>query len=915
MIDDSTMNHTSVFPFLKLVADDLRRKTGNDLSRTVVVFPNKRASLFFNEYLIPQENTVANHPVWSPRYMTISELFRSLSSWSVADPIEAVCVCHKAYEELTGRPETLDFFYGWGERLLADFDDIDKNMVDPHRLFRNLAEIKELEKDEYITGEQENVLKKFFQDFSLEHNSYIRSRFLELWNQMFHIYQKLNNELAKEGLAYEGALYRKVVESIEAGDILLPEEIDRYVFVGFNVLNQVETHFFSFLQKEGKALFYWDYDNSYAGPGTYFEAGVFLRNNLERFPNELPAACFDNLCRAKDIEFVSSPTENAQARSVGTWLEEHLTKDEKKTAIILCNETLLQPVLHALPPTIQQINITKGFPLTHTPAFSLIEKELEKNASVPQLQPRHQVEILKEIGVKIHESAQQLSQEDSGTYNNRMQKELYAEAYFQAYSIVNRFIHLIESGKLQVSFTTLHRLVRQITRQASVPFHGEPAAGVQIMGVLETRNLDFENILMLSVNEGILPKKAADNSFIPYSLRAEFGMTTSRHKTAVFAYYFYRLIQRARHVRMIYNSSSEGMVKGEMSRFMTQLLIESHHHIRHVTLNSPQVIRYKMPGAIAKPGNLPQLLNRLSPSAINTYMRCQVQFFFQCVAKWKEPEPAPDIIEANTFGTIFHKAAELLYMNTDSNGRKVKADNSLTHKGKLITEQFLRQYQGQDSRNALSQLVRQAFAECKIQYNEIVASVVRTYLSQLIRHDMQLAPFEVLDTERDVFCTLDIPYQDQSITVEIKGQIDRLDKINIDGITTVRVVDYKTGGKYSKANSLEHLFEPSKNHPRYILQTFIYSMALKDSKFAVAPALFFVNQAANEKYDPYLEIGKEKILDFRKIEEDFRKGLTQLIAEIYDPALSFTPTAEQRNCKSCPYSCLCNQDIHTPQQA
>lgn len=215
----------------------------------------------------------------------------------------------------------------------------------------------------------------------------------------------------------------------------------------------------------------------------------------------------------------------------------------------------------------------------------------------------------------------------------------------------------------------------------------------------------------------------------------------------------------------------------------------------------------------------------------------------------------------------------------------------------------------------MSQLVRQAFAECKIQYNEIVASVVRTYLSQLIRHDMQLAPFEVLDTERDVFCTLDIPYQDQSITVEIKGQIDRLDKINIDGITTVRVVDYKTGGKYSKANSLEHLFEPSKNHPRYILQTFIYSMALKDSKFAVAPALFFVNQAANEKYDPYLEIGKEKILDFRKIEEDFRKGLTQLIAEIYDPALSFTPTAEQRNCKNCPYSCLCNQDIHTPQEA
>ena len=287
----NTSDTTPTF-FLKLVADDLRQKFGNDLSRTVVVFPNKRASLFFNEHLVPLENNENDTPIWSPRYQTISELFRSLSTLAVADPIETVCRIYEVYIELTHSKETLDFFYGWGERLLADFDDVDKNMADAPRLFRNLREIKELENSEFVSNEQENVLRDFFRDFSLDNNSYIREKFLELWNQMLPIYQRVNADLAKEGLAYEGALYRQVLENLEAGKIAIDEEVDRYVFVGFNVLAQVEERLFALLRKKGKAVFYWDYDNSYAGEDTNFEAGVFLRNNLEKFPNELPSECF-----------------------------------------------------------------------------------------------------------------------------------------------------------------------------------------------------------------------------------------------------------------------------------------------------------------------------------------------------------------------------------------------------------------------------------------------------------------------------------------------------------------------------------------------------------------------------------------------------------------------------------------------
>ena len=880
--------------FLKLVAEDLRQKIGNDLSRTVVVFPNKRASLFFNEYLIPLEETHHEAPIWSPRYQTISELFRSLSPLAVADPIETVCHIYNAYVALTQSKETLDFFYGWGERLLSDFDDVDKNMADATRLFRNLKEIKELENSEFVDDEQEKVLKEFFRDFSLQNNSHIRSKFLELWNQLLPIYQRVNEELAREGLAYEGALYRQVLEQLEAGVTSLPEGVDRYVFVGFNVLDKVEERFFTFLQQKGMALFYWDYDNSYAGEGTSFEAGIFLRNNLEKFPNELPASYFNNLNLEKDFEFVSAPTENAQARAVTPWLEQHLTKDEKRTAIVLCNEALLQPVLHALPPTVKQANITKGFPLNHTPAFSLMENELSGLADAAFATPRQQLDLLNAVGEKIHRTALELPKEGEAAYK-KVEHELYSEAYFQTYTILNRFVQLVEADKLRVTLTTLKRLIRQVMKQTSIPFHGEPAVGLQVMGVLETRNLDFENILMLSVNEGALPKKATDNSFIPYHLRTEFGLTTSRHKTAVFAYYFYRLIQRAKHVRMIYNCSSEGMVKGEMSRFMTQLLIETDIPVRHLALTSKQSTDNKVPQPIAKPEHLAEMLKRLSPSAINTYIRCQNQFYFQYVARLKEPDPPANVIEPNTFGTIFHRAAELIYQKSDKNSEK----------GRLITMDFLQKFLAKGGKDLLMDYVLQAFKDCKIEYNVIVASVVQTYLTQLIRHDLQLVPFEVVDTEKDTEVDLNIPYKDESVTLKLKGQIDRLDLVNIDGITTLRVVDYKTGGKPEKAKDLEQLFTPAERHPHYILQTFLYSLTLGRQPHPIAPALFFVHQAAKEDYDPYLELGKEKVMDFAQISSDFQKGVVNLISEILDTDRKFMPTDTERFCTTCPFHTLC----------
>lgn len=915
-----------MIPFLQHVATDLFQRFGNDLSRTAVVFPNKRASLFFNEYLMQNS---ADAPVWAPRYLTISELFASLSSLREADQIETVCRLYKHYVAATGSEETLDFFYGWGERLLADFDDVDKNRADAQRLFRNLGEIKALEGDGPVDEEQERVLREFFRDFSTADNSEIRARFLELWNAMYPIYTKLREELLAEGEAYQGQLYRTAVDDLETGRVRLPAEIDRYAIVGFNVLNRVEHGLFSHLKAEGKALFYWDYDEAYTAKGAAnAEAGLFLRRNLADFGNELPAAFFRNLLQGapKEIEFVSSPTENATAASVTDWVRNNLTDDEKRTAVVLCNETLLQPVLHALPDNVSEVNVTKGFPLGHTPAFSLFSeaagkvladdekkrKALQKTTgrTVSDVLPSKEALALalRDIMELVKNKAREIPKI---TANDNLLANLYTQAYFQTYTTLTRFVRLVEEGVLQVSFTTLFRLVSQVLRAGSVPFHGEPAVGLQVMGVLETRCLDFDHVLMLSVNEGTLPQKVNDNSFIPFDLRSEFGLTTSTHKVAVYAYYFYRLLQRAKRVTMVYNSTSDGLVQGEMSRFMTQLLVETDLPVRHFSLTATPRPFTEQIARIAKPANLVKRLDSISPSAINNYLTCQLRFYFERVAGLREPEPPASDIAPNVFGTIFHKAAELIYKELGKDGRPVNP------------EQLSRLLKADDVKVRIIKKVREAFAEEKIEGNIIVEEVVHKYLRQVLRYDAlhnedgvsKAETFTVEGLEHNARRDLQVPLGDGFVTMTLKGNIDRLDAINLtDGLTHLRVIDYKTGGNPESAKSMEELFTPSKDRPHYVLQTFLYSLMLTDDpafakcSYPITPQLFFVHKAANADYSPFINYADQRpLLDFRPIAAEFEERLIALLAEIIDPNTDFEPTSVAENCKYCPFREMCGR--------
>lgn len=909
--------------FLQLVARDLYDKLGNDLSHTVIVFPNKRASLFMNEYLLEAATDV---PLWAPHYMTINELFRSyLPEVGVSDVVETTLRIVILYRQLTQHDVSVDLFYGWAERLLADFDDVDKNMADADALFQNISDWKAFDDLSFLTPEQIQELQRFFNDFDPQKKSELRERYRRLWDVLGSMYHELNRQLSSEGLAYEGALFRRVVEGLKRNELPANPDIHHYAFVGFNVLDKVEQELFVHLRNEGKAWFYWDYDVYYTSTlhDVNHEAGLFMRENLVRFPNELPPENFNNLLQEKHIEMISGTTEAIQAQYVLPWLQQHLTReDPKRTAVVLCNENLLQPVLHTIPSDIEQINITKGYPLSHTDAATLVERQFsEWERRLPK--DVALIELLRLLVEKVNQCGREFVNRD-GYDDSRFEDILQGEGYYQMFTLLNRYVKIFETltsdaslAHLDLSLVTLRRIVRQTIRQTNVPFHGEPAVGLQVMGVLETRCLDFDHILMLSVNDGMLPKKSADNSFIPFLLRKSFGLTTPDRRTAVYAYYFYRLLQRASRVSMCYNMSTDGMTSGEMSRFMTQLLVEWPGHVKHYSLNSHQHIDSGYPYAHPKPHDIIQRLTRdehkhpsLSPSAIKDYIKCQLLFFFKHILHITEPqeEEGADELRPQSFGNIFHHAAELVYLEI------------IEHHGGHVSAEYLKHLAADNA--ALRRYVEQAFADTEHPYRLLEGRVIEMYLANLLLFDAAQGDFDVIGTERNAHCYVSVPYNTETVTFFIKGIIDRLDYFPM--LHQLRVFDYKTGHAISdkngvaeaRAKSVEELFEANSTKGN-MLQTFLYGLMLpqmmkSDETLApyadanISPALFYIRVASRTTYDPRLTIGSDVVTDLESYMPDFEACLKELIAEIIDTSRDFEPTTKVKTCDSCAYRTICH---------
>lgn len=956
--------------FLKLVAADLYKHTEGNLAHTAVVFPNKRAGLFFNEYLAQESDS----PIWSPAYVSISELFRSLSPWEVGDPVKLVCELYKIFRRETQSTETLDDFYFWGEMLISDFDDADKNRVDTDKLFSNLQDLRNIMDDyTFIDDEQEEAIRQFFQNFSIERRTALKERFISLWDVLGNIYKGFRESLASQNIAYEGMMYRHVIEHLDVDK--LPYE--KYVFVGFNVLNKVEHTLFTQLKDVGKAVFYWDYDEFYMKENRQavtHEAGEFIRRNLRDFPSPLSGELFKNLSKPKEVHYIASSTENAQARYLPQWIRNNLTTPEKETAVVLCNEALLQPVLHSLPAEVKHVNITMGFPLSQTPVYSFLIALLELHThgfnfksgrytfqSVVTLlkhpytrQLTGQAELLEkeltrnnrfyplpgELGkdefltrlftplsgnlnlcIRLSETLQQVASiyqaNTSGTEDTDAFNQLYRESLFKAYTTINRFRTLIEEDELTVQSETFRRLLVKVLSTTNIPFHGEPAIGMQVMGVLETRNLDFRHLVLLSVNEGQLPKSGGDSSFIPYNLRKAFGMTTIEHKIAVYAYYFYRLLQRAERITLIYNTSSDGLNRGEWSRFMLQFLIEWPHPITRQFLEAGQSPQGTSPITVEKTPDVMRRMQSLfdvranpkakfSPSALNYYLDCPLKFYYRYVAGLSAPDEVSAEIDSATFGSIFHYAAEHIYKDLTTHGKVINKEALETL---LRNEVKLQDYVD----TAFKKLFFNVPQNEKPEYNGVQlinSAVIARYLKQLLQNDLRYAPFTFIASEMEVDEPIDIQTPKGVIKSRIGGIIDRMD--SKDG--TLRIVDYKTGGDADTPPHVESLFIPDKKRSNYVFQTFLYAaiMCRKQPTMKIAPALLYIHRAATETYSPVIQMGeprkpKEAVEDFSKYEKEYRERLQGLLEEIFNPEKSFTQTEIIEKCTYCDFKALCKR--------
>lgn len=954
--------------FLKQVAHDLYNKTEGNFTKVAIVFPNKRASLFFNEYLAQE----SDRPIWSPTYVSISELFRQSSDLSIADPIKLVCDLYKVFQKATGSKETLDDFYFWGEMLIADFDDADKNMADTRALFSNLKDLNELmDNYDFLEEGQKEALSQFFHNFSINQVTELKQRFISMWNVLGDIYTEYKALLESQSIAYEGMLYRQVIEQLDVE--ALP--YNKYIFVGFNVLNKVEHTLFKKLNEAGKAMFYWDYDTFYLNK-TPHEAGEFIRRNLRDFPSELPASFFDNLNQPKEVTFIESPTENGQVRYLPQWIRENLTSQEKETAVVLCNEALLQPVLHALPDNVKHINITMGFPLSQTPAYSFVNALMELHTSgynpnngrylfaevisvlkhpyTRQLSPeaekleqtltrdnrfyplpselkqdnvlellftprRNNLDLCSMLSEALKEVAV-IYQQQAASHSDAFD-QLYRESLFKTYTLVNRFHTLIESKELNVQAGTFQRLLIRVMSSSSIPFHGEPAIGMQVMGVLETRNLDFRHLIMLSVNEGQLPKAGGDSSFIPYNLRKAFGMTTIDHKIAVYAYYFYRLMQRAEKVTLVYNTATDGINRGELSRFMLQFLIEWGYPVLRKQLEaaqSPQdstpIIIEKTPDVMERMKSVFDIRNNpkalISPSALNCYLDCPLKFYYKYVALLSAPDEVTADIDSAKFGSIFHYAAEHIYKDLTAHGKLISKENLETL---LKDEVRLQTYVD----NGFKELFFNLPPNEQPEYNGIQlinSAVIVKYIQQLLRNDLRYAPFTFVGSEQRIFENIEIYTSTGDIQSRIGGIIDRIDSKG----ESLRIVDYKTGGDADTPANVQSLFIPDKKRSNYVFQTFLYASIVckklreKNDSRLVAPALLYIHRAASENYSPVIQMGeprkpKEPVDNFAQYEGDFRENLKTLLEDIFNPDISFTQTEIEDKCAYCDFRALCKK--------
>ena len=962
--------------FLTQVAEQLYGEYGDNISKLVVLFPSQRARLFFCEALLD----VVDKPIWSPQFVTIDELMSQISSLHLADRLRLISELHSVYNEF--HEEDFDHFYHWGEMLVADFDMVDKYIVDAERLFENIADIKEIEADlSYLTPEQEEYVRRFWSTLSSNMSlSKQKEFFLKIWRSLPAIYTKYKARLREKGIGYSGMIYRDAAQTLSDAQTSPLAEAN-YVVAGFNALSSCEKVLFDHLKNCFNADFFWDYSD-YFVEDQMQEAGRFIRENIVRYPSRFKVQHNDWRKNVKSITVASTATSAAQCKYVAQVLSEIAERDkdgnilplDRNTAIVLTDENMLEPLLYALPTELKGIkagsdgvNVTMGYPLRSTLAYSFLDrllelqshsnpkeegatfyhKDVESLLSHPFLSVSSADAIHKLCKTIVDERIYNVPQSMFATlplaehifvrcaepiamleYLDNVMSHLpevigtddllQIEYIVQIRKALQQLTNMVVSCNIPLLSLNLTRsLVRRHLQGVRIPFEGEPLEGLQVMGILETRNIDFKNVIIMSMSDGNFPgTRIADSSAIPYSLRYAYGLPTQEHHQGVYAYYFYRLISRAENIWMTYCSTADEKGTGEPSRYIRQLEYESGVPITKVKVgvdvNLQQIDSIEM----AKDEYTKSLLNKytdgtiyLSPTAFSTYVQCPMRFFYKYMAGIRIDDELEEGLDNKTFGEVCHKAAEYLYKDVKGEAYPM---NVLKYNLDKNVEKYV------DLAIAKECYKKDEFDESMIRGELIIVRdiVIRYIKNNLINYDKAHEDFVVEDLEVKYKHPFEFEVDGESRSIIFEGKADRIDKIENGSI--YRIIDYKTGAPHLKFRGVENLFV-GKNEDRIsnTINTLLYSMIkYRKTGVDVQPALYYLREMHNDDYSPLLQVGYKNednknitynIERYSNVAEAFECNLSKVLSELFNPSIPFRQADDANACKSCDYVALCSK--------
>ncbi len=951
-------------PFLEKLAEDLLAKYGKDISALQIVFPSRRAGLYFKKYL----SEMIKDSVFSPVTCGISEFIKENSVNLIADDITLIFELYEVYKEFA-EEVTFDKFYPWGEIILRDFDEIDKNLAEADYLFRILKEHKKVEEDFEYNVSDIDEFYRFWNSFSSKDITGLQEEFIKTWEILGKVYHKFRSALENKKICYEGMAYRKLYQSVKSKTI--KTAYSKIIFAGFNQLNKCEEGIINYLLEQRIAETYWDADKYYIDDKMQ-EAGKFLRENFVNLKISEPRWIENSLSTSEiKIKIIGAPLEVSQAKVLGSELKKLKQSGSEKTAIILPDDSLLMPVLRSIPGNIDAINITMGYSFKNSLLYSLIEalKDLNLNSrGIGKSKDFYHKDI---IAILLHPYIRETAPDIINDAVNAINKRniIYASAKYlksifgmtekpvlsieivdiifnsvetanesfdylkeiivklfdliaksshlsiyenefiiKAFNELNRIKGILDNFSTAIESETFWNILIESTSRIKIPFSGEPLEGIQIMGMLETRSLDFDNVFILSVNEGILPREMGISSFIPFSLKKAFKLPVSDDTEADYAYYFYRILQKAKNVTLVYNTETGIISAGEKSRFIMQVESElaaanKNIHIESLLLAGDIELPKRKEIRIEKTKEVLELLKnqkQFSATTISSYINCPLKFYFKKVAKLKEEEEeVEEYFSAAAFGNIFHQLMDILYR--DEVGKEVSAGklNSIIVNLNSNYDKLWEQ--------ACEELKEYTeFAKIKQGKNLLYKSVIKKLINKVLESDITQAPFKILALETDAVRKVNIEIEDGTTEITLYGRLDRIELK--DGIT--RIIDYKTGtvdkakqsSKTGDAEHIERVFNDIKLKENF-QQLFYASLYLNSNETA---KLIIGIYPLKKISDGITWFEKEPITKDKR--KQFDENLINLLNRIFDSTTPFTQVEDIEKCKYCPYISICYRD-------